>query len=265
MKLLKLSYSVIAYVIFLGIFNYFVLFLGGGNFAKFLPLLNEIKTVNQGPVVFAIPFVGVILANLILLVSFSLQHSVMARTGFKALLTKLVPQSAERSTFVMSTCVILGWMYLAWQPMTGVIWNIGGIAEYIILALFLMGVGLVLWATFMISHWDLFGLGQAWREFRGIQVTNETFITPAMYKYSRHPLYLGLLFVLWATPLMTTGHLMLAAVWTGYIFIGIWFEERDLIRRFGQEYRDYIARVPKLIPWAPKTSTEEKLYPLRNL
>lgn len=249
MKLLKLTYSVVAYLIFLAIFNYFIVFLGGDALAGYVPFLSDWKSVDSGDSFLAIPGLPVFLANGLLLLAFSLQHSVMARFGFKQWLTRLLPKSAERSTYVLSTCAVLAWMYLAWQPMTGTVWQIEGMLAHGLAILFLLGAGLVLWSTFMISHWELFGLSQAWHAFRGTKPVEIGFTEPAMYQYSRHPLYLGLFFVLWSTPWMTTGHLLLASIWSVYIFIGIALEERDLIRHFGQAYLDYKSRVPKLFPF----------------
>jgi len=115
--------------------------------------------------------------------------------------------------------------------------------------LFLLGAALVLWATFMINHWELFGLAQAWRNFRRREASKPDFKEPALYKFSRHPLYLGIIIVFWATPVMTTGHLLFASIWTAYVFIGIGYEEKDMIDRFGNSYIDYMKRVPQLFPF----------------
>lgn len=263
MKLIKLAYSAIVYVFFLGVFNYFIIFLAGDALAECFTIFASLKSVDSGPVWFSIPGIPAALSNLIILLVFSLQHSIMARLGFKRLLTRLLPQSAERSTYVLSTCLILLWLYLAWQPMPAMIWQVEGGFVHVIAIVFLMGAGLVLWATFMISHWELFGLAQAWNAFRGVQPEEKGLTQPAMYKYTRHPLYLGLFVVLWATPQMTLGHLVMAVVWSVYIFIGISFEERDLIRQFGRDYQEYMQRVPKLLPLGRKagwnkTGTEIK-------
>ncbi|MCC2616163.1 isoprenylcysteine carboxylmethyltransferase family protein [Aestuariibacter halophilus] len=248
MKFFKLGYSVATYLFFLATFTYLVLFLGAGFLAEWVPLLSQFKTVDDGAVVFSVPAVAPWLSNVILLLAFSVHHSVMARLGIKQLLMRVIPASAERSTFVLGTCLILCWMYIGWQPQPGVIWSVDGVAKVAMVVSFLVGGGLVLWATFMISHWRLFGLQQAWFEFRGLQASDDQFSTPALYKYSRHPMYVGVLMVMWSTPHMTTGHLLLAAIWTVYVFIGIYFEERDLIRQFGDTYREYQARVSKLVP-----------------
>ena len=249
MKILKLAYSLLAYVFFLGVFNYLVLFLGANFLADWLPILASLKTIDTGEAYFEISFLPVWLGNVVLLVAFSLHHSVFARLGIKRVLTRFIPQSAERSTFVLLTCCILAWMYLAWQPQTAIVWQVEGSMMIGLALLFLMGAGLVLWSTFMISHWRLFGLEQAWNDFKGHAPAEDRFARPALYKYSRHPMYVGILVVLWSTPYMTVGHLLLAVVWSVYVFIGIYFEERDLVRHFGQRYRDYQASVSKLIPF----------------
>jgi len=249
MKYLKLSYSVISYVIFLAVFNYFIVFLGGDALATCIPLLESYKTVDNVTGMLSIPGISAGLGNFVLLLAFSLQHSIMARLGFKKLLTRYLPKSAERSTYVLTTCAVLAWMYIAWQPMPEVVWQVEGAFVHVIGVLFLLGAGIVLWSTFMISHWELFGLAQAWHGFKGTEPNEKGFTEPAMYKYIRHPLYLGMLLVLWATPHMTVGHMLLAAVWSIYIFIGIGYEERDLLRQFGDQYRDYMDRVPQLLPF----------------
>ncbi len=248
MKLIKLSYSLIVYVFFLAVFNYFIVFLAGDALAKCFPIFASLKSVDSGPVWLSVAALPAWLGNLLLLLVFSLQHSIMARLGFKQLLTRLLPQSAERSTYVLCTCLILLWLYLAWQPMPAMVWQVEGVLVHVIASVFLLGAGLVLWSTFMISHWELFGLSQAWHDFRGVQPEPKGLTQPALYKYTRHPLYLGLFIVLWATPEMTLGHLFMAVVWSVYILIGISFEERDLLRQFGRDYREYMQRVPKLLP-----------------
>lgn len=248
MKSFVLIYSLITYSFFLGIFTYLVLFLGGGFLKDWIPLLAHLKTVDDGATYLALDVLPIALGNLVLLLAFSVQHSVMSRKSVKNILTKVIPQGAERSTFVMMTCLVLGWMYLAWQPQPNVVWSVTGVFATLLAVLFLLGATLVLWSTFMISHWQLFGLAQAWHAFRNIAPQEDTFAEPALYKFSRHPMYLGILIVLWSSPHMTIGHLLLAVVWTFYVFIGIGYEERDLLTQFGKQYQDYMARVPKLLP-----------------
>lgn len=250
MKLLKLAYSVLTYLFFLSVFNYLLIFLGGDFLKEWLPLLSNLKTIDSGTAHLALPGLPSWLGNIVLLIMFSVHHSVMARSGVKEVLTKLIPRSSERSTFVLLTCLILSWMYLAWQPQTTQIWTAeGNVTKTLITLLFVTGGGLVLWSTFMISHWRLFGLAQAWQDFRGHIETPDTFSTPALYKYSRHPMYVGILIVLWATPTMNLGHLVLASVWSIYVCVGIYFEEKDLVRQFGTQYLEYQRNVSKLLPF----------------
>ena len=248
MKYLKFSYSLFVYLAFLGIFTYLVLFMGAEPLSDFIPALGALKSVDEGRVLLSLGFLPDVINNLILLFAFAIQHSVMARKEFKALITRFVPEDLERSTYVLMTCLVLHWIYLAWIPMPAVVWQAQGLASYLLLGVFLAGAGLVLWSTFMISHWQLFGLAQAWHGLRGTQLPEAAFTEPALYKYSRHPMYLGILMVLWATPVMTAGHLLLAAIWSIYIFLGIGYEERDLLEQFGERYREYMARVPQLLP-----------------
>ncbi|KAA1194348.1 isoprenylcysteine carboxylmethyltransferase family protein [Pseudohalioglobus sediminis] len=248
MKYVKFGYSLGVYSAFLGIFTYLVLFIGAGPLAEFLPALAALKSVDSGPAILSLPLVPAVVNNIVLLLAFAIQHSVMARKEFKALIAGLVPDDMERSTYVLMTCLVLLWIYLAWMPMPTLVWEAYGTISHVLLVVFLAGAGLVLWSTFMISHWQLFGLSQAWHSLMGTQPPQEEFTEPALYKYSRHPMYLGVLMVLWATPVMSVGHLLMAAIWSVYVFVGIGYEERDLLERFGDRYSDYMARVPQLLP-----------------
>jgi protein-S-isoprenylcysteine O-methyltransferase Ste14 len=191
-------------------------------------------------------------AGLILL--FGLQHSVMARSGFKQWLTRFVPAHLERSVYLLAAAAALGLLLVCWQPVPTAIWRVGQQPYAALLwALFAAGWLLAVASTYMIDHFSLFGLTQAWRHHRTsrgyiVPGQNDAFRTPALYRHVRHPLYLGLLIGFWVTPAMTAGHLLLAAGMTLYVLVGIVFEERDLIRRFGDRYRDYRNRVPALIP-----------------
>lgn len=248
MPAIILLFAVLSYVVFFGVFVYLVLFVGGGFLSEWVPILEPLKTVDSGKWAFAVPGVSAAASNIIILIAFGLQHSIMARKPFKRALTKVVPEAAERSVFVTATSIVLLWMYMAWQPMTGEVWRFEGNGGMILSVLFLSGASLVLWSTFMINHWELFGLAQAWRHFRGTEAPEPELRMPAVYKVSRHPLYLGIVTLFWATPVMTTGHLLFAGVWTAYVFIGIGYEERDLVDIFGERYRDYMERVPQLLP-----------------
>jgi len=198
-----------------------------------------------------------ILINASLLLVFALQHSIMARPAFKRWWTKIVPEQAERSTYVLlsSLCLIL--LVWQWQPMGGFIWRIEEpIAKTILTILFIIGWLIVLISTFMINHFDLFGLRQVWFYFLGKKYEPLHFRIPFFYKYVRHPLYLGWLIAFWATPVMSAAHLLFAVLTTGYILTAIKFEEKDLITHFGEKYLSYKNWVPKIIPFTKKNSTK---------
>jgi protein-S-isoprenylcysteine O-methyltransferase Ste14 len=223
--------------------------------ALFLTGLLPSLSVDRGlwPAPLGWPAAAAVDIALVLL--FGLQHSVMARAGFKAWLTRLVPPHLERSVYLLATCIALGLLLALWQPIAPVLWQVAApLASGLLWALFAVGWLLVVASTFMIDHFALFGLTQAWRQYRAARghinpELRDEFRTPLMYRLVRHPLYLGVVIGFWATPLMTAGHLLLAAGMTLYIFVGIAYEERDLMVRFGERYRDYRRRVPALIPW----------------
>lgn len=231
------AYGAICYVIFLATFVYAIGFIG--NFV----VPRGLDESSSGSLWDAF------LINLTLLTAFALQHSVMARPAFKSWWTRIVPKAAERSTYVLFSCIALFALFAFWQPMGGVIWNASSASGQIFLyGLFGLGWVIVLVATFLINHFDLFGLRHVWLELRGKQYTSLTFVTPWPYKHVRHPLYVGWLLVFWATPTMTAAHLMFAIVTTGYILIAIQLEERDLIAQLGVDYENYRKRVPMLVP-----------------
>jgi protein-S-isoprenylcysteine O-methyltransferase Ste14 len=181
---------------------------------------------------------------------FGVQHSIMARQSFKRGWTQIVPKSIERSTFVLATTAVLILLFYYWTPMPATVWSVEApIWAGLLTVLFFAGFGLVLISTFLIDHFELFGLSQVWRAFNGQEAPTPTFRTPMFYKGVRHPLYLGFLIAFWATPTMTAGHLLFAAIWTAYIFVAIGYEERDLVRLFGEQYRQYMARVPMIFPF----------------
>lgn len=184
-----------------------------------------------------------------LLAQFGLQHSVMARAGFKAWLHRMVPPPLERAVYVIASSLALGLLLGVWQPIPAMIWHVHSPpGAELLWAVYGAGWLLVLASTWMIDHYELFGLAQVWRSFRGLPAPPEDFRTPYLYRYVRHPLYLGWLLVFWATPAMSAGHLLFAAGMSVYILIGLAHEERDLLRLFGDAYRSYRARVPALIP-----------------
>jgi methanethiol S-methyltransferase len=244
-KILVLLYGVISYLLFFGTFLYAFGFVGN----LFVP-----KSIDGVP---QVPLAQAILVNASLLLVFALQHSIMARPAFKNWWTKIVPEQAERSTYVLvsSLCLIL--LVWQWQPMGGFIWRIEEpIAKTIMTALFITGWLIVLISTFMINHFDLFGLRQVWFYFLGKKYEPLHFRIPFFYKYVRHPLYLGWLIAFWATPVMSAAHLLFAVLTTGYILTAIKFEEKDLVTHFGEKYLSYKSWVPKIIPFTKKNSTK---------
>ncbi len=235
-RLLVLIYGLAAYVLFLGTFLYAVGFIGN------LGTPTALDGPREGSLAVAL------LIDLGLLALFALQHSGMARPVFKRWLTRYVPESAERSTYVLLSNVALILMFWLWRPLGGVIWDVQFVpARGSLLALYAAGWLIVLVVTFLINHFDLFGLRQVWLHFLGRPYTHLPFTTPGPYRLVRHPLYVGWMIVFWATPTMTAAHLVFAAGLTTYILVAIGWEERDLIAAH-PEYAEYRERVPMLIP-----------------
>ncbi len=237
MTVLALAYGLVCYGVFFLTFLYAIGFLG--NFG--VP-----QTVDAGgpesPAGLALDI------NVGLLGLFGLQHSIMARQGFKRMWTKLVPQPVERSTYVLFSSLVLILLFWQWRPMPGVVWDVpSAFGQGILWALFALGWLLVLVTTFLINHFELFGLRQVWRHWRGLGPPPVAFKEPLFYRIVRHPLYVGWITAVWAIPTMTTGHLVFALVATGYILVGIQLEERDLVS-LHPEYAEYRKRVPMLIP-----------------
>jgi protein-S-isoprenylcysteine O-methyltransferase Ste14 len=211
------------------------------------------KSIDSGP---QLPLPQALAINLALLGLFALQHSIMARQWFKKAWTRVVPAMVERSTYVLFSSVAMFLLFWKWQPLGGVIWNVESSAgRMIAYGLFAAGLLLVLAATFLINHFDLFGLRQVWLYLLGRPYTSLKFDTPGLYRYVRHPLYVGWLATFWATPVMTAAHLVFALATTGYILIAIQFEERDLVR-LHEEYAEYRRQVPMLVPVGSTTRKE---------
>lgn len=235
-RTLTLAYGILCYGLFFGAFSYCIAFIGNIGVS---PSLDTIGNNN---------LLEAILIDISLLTAFALQHSIMARPAFKRLWTRIVPAPIERSTYVLASSVLLGAIVYFWQPLGGVIWQVENIAALIVLySLFAIGWALVFIASFLINHFDLFGLRQVWLYFRGKPYTQLKFGTPWLYRYMRHPLYVGLLIVLWAAPTMTVAHLVFAVLCTGYIFVGATLEERDLEKAL-PEYKQYKNKVPMFVP-----------------
>jgi protein-S-isoprenylcysteine O-methyltransferase Ste14 len=195
------------------------------------------------------PWPAAAAADLALLLLFAAQHTVMARRWFKRAWARVAPEAAERSTYVLSASLALALLLWLWQPLPGTVWRLSGPAAAAVTAVYAAGWALALGATFMISHFDLFGLRQAYLRARGAPYRPPAFSTRGLYRMVRHPLMTGFLVVFWAAPAMSAGHLLFAAAATGYILAGTAFEERDLLRDLGEPYRAYRARVPALVPW----------------
>jgi methanethiol S-methyltransferase len=230
-------YGVLCYLIFFGTFLYAAGFIGN---------LVVPKSIDSGP---SGPLGEALLINAGLLALFAFQHSLMARPWFKRAWTRFIPEQVERSTYVLFSSLALIVLFWQWRPVGGVVWNLQEQALRISLyTLCAMGWLIVLISTFLINHFDLFGLRQVYLFLMGKEYTQLAFKTPALYRHVRHPLYLGWLFAFWATPTMTVAHLVFAIATTLYILMAIRFEEKDLIRLHGDEYLRYQKRVPMILP-----------------
>jgi protein-S-isoprenylcysteine O-methyltransferase Ste14 len=235
-RVAALLYGVVGYAIFFATFLYLIGFIGN----VFVP-----KSIDAGD---AAPGVTAIVVNVALLLLFGVQHTVMARPGFKAWWTRFVPAPVERTTYVLATVAVLVPLFLLWQPLPGVVWHTEGLLAATLQAGFFGGVALVLVSTFLIDHFDLFGLRQVVLYFLGRPYEEKNFTTPLLYRWIRHPLYVGWFAVLWIAPTMTIGHFLLAVVWTGYVLVAIPFEERDLESALGDRYRNWRDATPAFVP-----------------
>jgi methanethiol S-methyltransferase len=236
-RIASFAYGIVVYLVFLGTFLYAVGFIGGFG----------VPTTLDGPVRGSF---GIALAvDLALLALFAVQHSLMARPWFKERWARLVPPPIERSTYVLFSSLALALLFWQWRPLGGAVWSVDDPAgRLVIRALFASGWALVLVSTFLINHFDLFGLRQVWLHLRGRPYQPLAFVTPGPYRLVRHPLYVGWLLVFWMTPTMAIAHLIFALATTAYILIAIQFEERDLVRHHGRAYEDYRREVPMLVP-----------------
>jgi len=236
-RIFILAYGIVAYLVFFVTFNYMIGFVTG---------LVVPKTIDSGQ-----PFEGpqAALINVLLLGLFAIQHTIMARPPFKRWFTRFIPEPMERSTFVLAASLLLILMVWQWRPLPSLIWDVQSpLLRQLLTGLSVAGFGLALCSSFLIDHFDLFGLRQVWLHFRGQKYHHHPFMERSLYRWIRHPLMAGFLIAFWAAPTMTSGHLLFSVVTTAYILFGIWIEEKTLLSLLGEDYRRYRERTPMLIP-----------------
>jgi protein-S-isoprenylcysteine O-methyltransferase Ste14 len=229
-------YAIVSYAVFLTSFIYGLGFVGNYLVPKSIDVGGRTNLSEA------------IVVDLALLGIFAIQHSIMARPAFKQWWAGIFPVACQRSTYVLFSSLILLLLFWQWRPIPTPVWQIDGMAAWLLIGVYWLGWLMVLASTFMIDHFDLSGLRQAFFALRGANVPAQSFKTPLLYKIVRHPLMLGFLLAFWATPAMTAGHLLFAIMNTAYILVGVHFEERDLIAEFGTTYQQYRRRVPMLLP-----------------
>ena len=247
-RIAALVYGGVTYLVFLAVTAWAIGFIGDFHVQIADGLYYVPLAIDFGRP--AVPVLQALVIDGALLGVFAVQHSVMARRSFKARITRVISPAVERTTYVMATNLVLILLFWQWRPLGGTLWAFedGSRAAFVLRAVNLGGWGRALVATFLINHFELLGLQQVYAHARGVELPPPAFRQPYLYRWIRHPLYLGFLIAFWATPLMSWGHLLFAAGATGYILLAIQFEERDLIRLFGDRYREYRRRVPMLIP-----------------
>ena len=243
-----LLFAIACYAIFFATFLYLIVFVGDFPFAY--------RTVNTGP---EAPVATAVIIDVLLIALFGLQHSVMARPGFKAKWTRIVPPAVERSVYVLAASIALMILFLFWRPIDGIVWNLSNpLVTGLIWAVFWIGWLLVLVSTFLINHFELFGLQQAWFHLRSRKAEAPEMREPLLYRFVRHPMMLGFFFAFWAVPQMTSGHLLLALGMSVYILVALHYEERDLVGLFGADYENYRERVGMLVPRFRRSGRESK-------
>jgi protein-S-isoprenylcysteine O-methyltransferase Ste14 len=238
LRFIALLYGTVAYLTFLITVLYAIGFVSGYAVPKTIDSGAESRIISA------------VVTNLVLMALFAVQHSVMARKSFKQRWTRFIPRSVERSTYVLLASLALLLLFWQWRPMPAIVWHVANpeLAS-VVTGLSLLGWVIVFTSTFLINHFELFGLHQVANNLVGRAMPAPTFRTPLYYKFVRHPIYLGFIIAFWAAPTMSVGHLLFAAVTTAYIFVGIFLEERDLVDLFGDDYRNYRRRVSMLVPW----------------
>ena len=237
MRVVAFAYGLVCYALFFGTFLYAIAFVGN------LPVPHTIDNAVAASVPEAIIW------DVVLLGVFAVQHSVMARPAFKRMWTKIVPKAIERSTYVLFASLALDLMFWQWRPIDAVVWSVSDpVSAGLLTGLFWAGWAIVLISTFLISHFELFGLHQVWMNLRQKSFPDPVFHTPYLYGLVRHPIYLGFIIAFWATPVMTVSHLLFSLAMSLYVFIGVHFEEKGLKAELGKPYEDYMARTSRFLP-----------------
>jgi len=237
LRIAIMAYAIVSYLAFLAVFLWLV---------AFLLDVGSIRTANADA-----PLPQAIAINILLISLFGFVHSVMARPAFKRQWTKIIPKAAERATYVLQSLVLLAVIMLFWQSIPHVIWSADGLSKVVLLSVFVAGLLLIVISTFALDHFEFTGLRQAWCNLSGTSTPAARFRTPLPYRIVRHPLQLGILLVVFSVPEMTGGGMLFAGVMLAYILIGLQFEERALLREFGDDYATYRRRVPMLVPRLP--------------